>query len=67
MWDTSVYPPTPKILYKTIKVRYPCPTWNNPSKMCEREVEVPDGVDLVTNSKIRETELIEGGNGDTVF
>ncbi|BBO18901.1 conserved hypothetical protein [Candidatus Brocadia pituitae] len=64
---TIVYPPTTRIRYKKIKVQYPCPTWNDPLKMCQREVDVPDGVDLVTNSKIVETELIAGGNGNTVF
>ena len=63
----AVYPPTTKIRYKKIKVPYPCPTWTDPLKMCEREVQVPDGVDLITNPKIVETELIVGGNGNTVF
>lgn len=64
---TVVYPPATRIRYKKIKVPYPCPTLNNPLKMCEKEVDVPDGVDLVTNTKIVESELIVGGNGNTVF
>lgn len=62
-----VYPPTTRIRYKKIKVPYPCPTWTDPFKMCEKEVQVPDGVDLITNSKIVETQLIVGGNVNTVF
>jgi hypothetical protein len=61
------YPPTLRRRYKTIKVPYPCPTWTDPLKMCERELQVPDGVDLITNSKIVETELLVRGNGNTVF
>lgn len=63
----AVYPPTTRIRYQKIKVPYPCPTWNDPLKICEREVDFPNGVDFVTNSKIIETELIVGGNGNTVF
>jgi len=63
----AIYPPTTRVRYKKIKVPYPCPTWNDPHKMCEKEVEVQDGVDLITNSKIVETELVVGGNGNTVF
>jgi hypothetical protein len=63
----AVYPPTTRIRYKTIKMPIPCPTWTDPLKMCEKEVQVPDGADLITNSKIVETELIVRGNGNTVF
>ncbi len=63
----AVYPPTTKIRYKKIKVPYPCPTWTDPFKMCEKEVQRPDGVNLKTNSKIVETELVVGGKGNTVF
>ncbi len=63
----AVYPPTTKIRHKKIKVRYPCPTWTDPFKMCDKEVQIPDGVDLITNSKIAETELVVRGNGNTVF
>lgn len=64
---TAVYPPTTKIKYSTVKVPYPCPTWSDPLKMCEKKVEVPSGVDLKTNSKIIETELIVRGDGNIVF
>ena len=63
----SVYPPTTRVRYKKIKVPYPCPTFTDPLKMCKREVRIPDGVDLRTNSKIVETELVVGGNGNIVF
>ena len=61
------YPPTTRVKYKTEKVRYPCPTRTNPFKMCEKEQQVPDGVELVANSKITDTELITCGNGNLTF
>lgn len=63
----ALYPPTTRVVHKTIKVRYPCPTLLDPSRMCEKEVQVPDRVDLVANSKIVETELIVSGNGNVKF
>lgn len=63
----AIYPPTARTRYRRIKVPYPCPTLTDPLKMCEKEVEVPDGVEWITNSKIVETELIVGGNGNLVF
>jgi hypothetical protein len=62
-----VYPPTTKIRYKIVKVSYPCPTLTDPLKMCDMDMQLPDGVDLKTNSKIVETELKVGGNGNIVF
>lgn len=64
----AVYPPTTRVRYKKVKVTYPCPTLTNPLKTCEKEVQIPDGVDFITNSKILETELLVGGpNVNTVF
>jgi hypothetical protein len=62
-----IYPPTPQIKHKTVKVKFPCPTFSNPLKMCEKDVQIPDGVNLITNSKIIETELIVEGNGNLTF
>lgn len=64
---TLVYPARARVRYKKINVPYPCPTWDNPLKICEREVSIADGVDWITNSKIVETELVVGGNGNLVF
>ena len=63
----AAYPPTVRTRCKKMKVPYPCPTLTDPFKVCEKEVEMPDGVDWITNSKIMETELIVGGNGNIVF
>jgi len=62
-----VYPPTTRVRYKTITITYPCPTLTDPLRTCTRQVQVPDGVDLITNSKITETELIVGGSGNIRF
>ena len=63
----KVYPPSTQIKYKTIDVPYPCPTIRNPLKKCYKQVQIPDGVNFITNSKILETELIVGGNTNLVF
>jgi len=61
---TPIYPPTTKIKYKTITIRYPCGLTGFPPqiKMCKRKEKVPDGVELITNSKITETRLVVSGN-----
>jgi len=64
---TVIYPPTMRPRYKKLKVKYPCPTWTDPLKMCEKEVKIPDGVDFVTHSWITETELVVGGNRNLVY
>lgn len=63
---TAVYPPTTTITYKKVTVKYPCPTWTDPFKICKKKVQVPDGVKFVTNSKIVETELIVGDRKSVV-
>lgn len=63
----ALYPPTPKVRYKTIIVEYPCPTLFDPLRMCHREIQVPDGVDLIPHSFVQETELVVGGNGNLKF
>lgn len=62
-----IYPPTTKVRYKTVAVPYPCPTLTEPLRMCSKQVQMPDGVDLITNSKITETELVVGGSGNLRF
>lgn len=64
---SAIYPLTTRVRYKKVKMPYPCPTLTDPFKICEKEVQVPDGVDFVTNSKVAETDLVVGGNGNTVF
>ena len=63
----AIYQPSIRVRQKKIKVKYPCPSLNNPLKLCEKEVEVPDGVDFVPNSKVVETELLIAGNGNLTF
>ena len=64
---TVAYPPTTRVKYKTVTYKYPCPTPTSPLRMCEGKHQVPDGVEFVTNSKIVETELVVGGNGNLKF
>jgi len=64
---TLVYPPTLKPKFKTETFKYPCPTFSNPGRMCTGSREVPAGVDAIVNSKIVETELVVGGNGNLTF
>ena len=61
------YPPTTRIKHKMIKVSYPCPTFTDLLKICSRDIRVPNGVDLITNTKITESKLIVGGQGNTTF
>ncbi|MFB2935749.1 hypothetical protein ACE1B6_10900 [Aerosakkonemataceae cyanobacterium BLCC-F154] len=60
-----LYPPTPKTKYKTVEVSYPCPTRKDPFKKCKKSVQVPDGVEFVPHTYVRETELIVDGDGNT--
>ncbi|MGK7379766.1 hypothetical protein ACSFXN_18270 [Planococcus sp. 1R117A] len=62
-----LYQPTVQVKYKKTKVPYPCPTWNDPLKMCEYEAEIPDGMDITENIKITDSQLVVSGNGDLQF
>lgn len=66
---TPIYPPTTKITYKTITIKYPCGVTGFPPriKMCKRKEKVPDGVKFITNSKITETRLVVSGNKNCRF
>lgn len=64
---TPLYPPTPRMKFKTITVQYPCPTLTNPLRMCSKEVQVPDGVELITHNNVVESELVVGGQGNIKF
>ncbi|MBM3946044.1 MAG: hypothetical protein FJ315_01420 [SAR202 cluster bacterium] len=71
---TVVYPPSPRVRYKTITYEYPCGVEVDPRnplntrvKMCSGTKDIPDGVDLVTNSKVTETRLVVSGDGSCRF
>ncbi len=57
----SIYRPTPKIIYKTRTISYPCLKGGR-IKICKRKEKVPNGMKLITNSKIIETRLVVAGN-----
>lgn len=61
------YPPTTRIKMERKEVYVPCPTWDNPLRVCRKYVDVPVGVELVQNSKITETELVVGGDANLRF
>lgn len=63
----AIYPPTPKVRYKSVIVEYPCPTLLDPLRICHREIQVPDGVDLIPHPFVKETELVVGGNPNLGF
>jgi hypothetical protein len=64
---TVVYPPTAKTKYKTQTTKYPCPTFSNPTKMCTKTVQVPDGVSYTPHDYVKETELIVSGDLNCKF
>jgi hypothetical protein len=62
-----IYPPTIKPKFKKVSFKYPCPTWNDPFRLCNGTQDVPNGFDTIQNGKITETELVVGGNGNLTF
>ncbi|MGX9725869.1 MAG: hypothetical protein ACTFAK_00695 [Candidatus Electronema sp. VV] len=62
-----IYPPTLRPLFQTITIPYPCPTWDNPFKMCEATQQIPYGVEPVTHAYITASELIVTGDGNILF
>ena len=62
-----IFPPTPRIIYKDVKIEYPCPTWEEPSRICTKEFQVPDGVEFIPHTNVRQSELVVAGDPSCVF
>ena len=50
-----------------MKIRYLSPTWREPFRTVELEVQVPDGVETIRDSKIDATELVVIGDVNCRF
>jgi hypothetical protein len=61
------YPPSTRTRYETIEVSYPCPSLENPRKMCKTTRQVPTGVELVPHTYVKQTELIVAGDENLTF
>lgn len=64
---TAIYPPTVQPTYETVTVKYPCPSWSEPTRMCEHQVQVPTGAEFRANPKIVESELVVAGISNLRF
>jgi len=62
-----IFPPTPRVTYKGVEITYPCPTWEDPSRTCTKEFQVPDGVEFIPHSNVRQSELVVTGDPNSVF
>jgi len=66
---TVIYTPTIVPRFTTKTLTYPCGIEGFPPKIkhCSHDIRVPDGVDYIENSKIKDSKLIVLGNEHCVF
>ena len=62
-----IFPPTPRITYKDVEKTYPCPTWEDPSRTCTKRFQVPDGVEFIPHTNVKQSELVVAGDTGIVF
>jgi hypothetical protein len=61
------YPPTIRVKTKRTTVKVPCPTWSEPFRMCDKVIEVPDGIETIDNAKITDSQPLTAGASTAVF
>lgn len=64
-----IYPPKRETKYKTVEVKYPCPTFSNLNKKCKKKIQQPVDVDgeSTPHPSVLETKLIVAGDGNVRY
>jgi len=64
---TPFLPPSFEPQYTDTQIQYPCPEWDDPTKICYKTISIPSVPKLILNEKIASSKLVVSGDKDIRF